>query len=109
MWAFGHDVRPAAQSLGVKGCTDCHAVDSAFMFAKIEVDSPLAAQKMFVDQGVFQKLDPLYEKAFALSFIFRPWLKLVSILSSIVLFALVLMQGFRSLADLLRSVSERLD
>lgn len=30
-WALGHDVRPASQSLGVRGCTDCHA-DGAPLF-----------------------------------------------------------------------------
>jgi hypothetical protein len=30
-WPLGHDVRPAGQSLGVRGCMDCHAHDSPFI------------------------------------------------------------------------------
>lgn len=31
-WSYAHDVRPAAQSLGVNGCGDCHADDSPIVF-----------------------------------------------------------------------------
>ena len=29
-WPLAHDVRPASQSMGIRGCTDCHAANSAF-------------------------------------------------------------------------------
>lgn len=32
-WAFGHNVRPARQALGVNGCTDCHSKDAPFFYA----------------------------------------------------------------------------
>ncbi len=38
-WTFGHDVRPAAQSLGMNGCTDCHSEDAPFFFAKVVAES----------------------------------------------------------------------
>lgn len=31
-WALAHDVRPASQALGARGCTDCHADDAAMFF-----------------------------------------------------------------------------
>lgn len=40
-WPMGHDVRPATQSLGAKGCTDCHAPDSAFFFAEVDAAAPV--------------------------------------------------------------------
>lgn len=36
-WPLAHDVRPAAQSLGVRGCTDCHVDGAPFFFGKSEV------------------------------------------------------------------------
>jgi len=34
-WSIAHDVRPAAQSLGVRGCTDCHAADAPIYFGRV--------------------------------------------------------------------------
>ncbi|MFQ5807916.1 MAG: hypothetical protein ACE5I3_15835, partial [Phycisphaerae bacterium] len=34
-WSIAHNVRPASQSLGVRGCTDCHANDAPFYFGRI--------------------------------------------------------------------------
>jgi hypothetical protein len=45
MWAIGHDVRPAAQSLGVRGCEDCHSPDAPFFYGKVTVDSPVKSEE----------------------------------------------------------------
>ncbi|HKJ67050.1 MAG TPA: hypothetical protein VKA68_03785, partial [bacterium] len=34
-WALAHDVRTAEQSLGVRSCEDCHAVDAPFSFGNV--------------------------------------------------------------------------
>lgn len=34
-WPLAHDVRPAAQSLGVRGCTDCHGAQGAIYFGQV--------------------------------------------------------------------------
>jgi len=100
-WPIAHDVRPAAQSLGVRVCQDCHATDAPFLFGQVEVDSPLTSQagrvKMMAD---FEDIDPVYAKAFSFSFIFRPWLKVISLLSCAVLIAVLLLYGFKALACL---------
>lgn len=48
LWPLAHDVRPASQSLGVRGCTDCHAegapLYSGALTAKDE-PAELAAQR----------------------------------------------------------------
>ena len=106
-WAFGHDVRPTAQSLGIRGCGDCHANGSPFYFAQIGVDTPVASQngttKRMVD---FQDISSFYARVFGLSFIFRPWLKLITLASSIVLIMILLLYLFRGFSSLLRSSSE---
>jgi len=100
-WPIAHDVRPAAQSLGVRVCQDCHATDAPFLFGQVEVDSPLVSQagsvKMMTD---FEHLDAVYAKAFAFSFVFRPWLKVVTLLACGVLVAILLLYGLRALACL---------
>ena len=91
LWPIAHGVRPAAQSLGVRYCTDCHDADEGFMFGDVAIDSPVStderdAAKKMTD---FQDVDPLYAWAFSSSFVFRPVMKLVAIGSTGVL-ALVL-------------------
>jgi hypothetical protein len=107
-WPIAHDVRPAAQSLGVRGCGDCHATDAPFFFGAVEVDSPLLSQagsvKMMAD---FEGIDPVYTKAFAFSFIFRPWLKLITIACSAVLAAVLLLYALKALACLAKVFAQQ--
>jgi hypothetical protein len=39
-WPIAHNVRPAAQSLGARGCTDCHANDAAFYSGQVQPAEP---------------------------------------------------------------------
>jgi hypothetical protein len=41
MWPIGHNVRPAAQSLGVDQCNVCHSKQAPFFFSKVSMDSPV--------------------------------------------------------------------
>ncbi len=98
MWPIAHDVRPAAQSLGVRNCQDCHTTDSPFLFGLVSVDSPLkTAAGTSVEMVKFEDLPRFYTKAFAWSFIFRPWLKVVAILSSFVIAGVLLLYTLRAL------------
>ena len=75
LWPIAHDVRPAAQSLGVRRCEDCHSTNSPFFFGAVDVDTPVASKQGFVKKMVeFQGLNPVYTKLFAFSFVFRPFL-----------------------------------
>ena len=78
VWPLGHRVRPAQQSLGVNGCTDCHTEGSAFFFGKIIGTGPLKTG--WVEERsahVFMDLDKPYQKLFGLSFRVRPIFKVV--------------------------------
>ncbi|RKY11771.1 MAG: hypothetical protein DRP65_03290 [Planctomycetota bacterium] len=100
-WPIAHDVRPAAQSLGVRGCADCHATDAPFFFGAVEVDSPLASQQGRVKiMADFEGIDAVYTKAFAFAFVFRPWLKLITIACSAVVAAVLLLYALKALACL---------
>jgi hypothetical protein len=99
LWPIAHNIRPAAQSLGVRYCTDCHATDAPFFFGDVAVDSPIAAERDSVKKMVeFQDVDVVYAKAFAFSFVFRPMLKVTAVASCGVLALVLLLYGLRALA-----------
>jgi len=106
MWPIAHNVRPAAQSLGVGSCQDCHATDGPFFFADVEVDSPVAGGRDSVKMIDFQGLKPFYVKAFAWSFVFRPWLKLVILASCAGLACVLVLYALRALALVFKVLSE---
>jgi hypothetical protein len=56
LWPIAHDVRPAAQSLGIRRCEDCHSTDSPFFFGKVLVDTPVEGKA-----GAFIKMMDMYE------------------------------------------------
>ncbi|MHC4757996.1 MAG: hypothetical protein ACYTE8_05025, partial [Planctomycetota bacterium] len=61
LWPIAHNVRPAAQSLGVNRCGDCHSTDSPFVFGMVHIDSPIISQQpSFKKMIEFQHLDSLY-------------------------------------------------
>lgn len=106
LWPIAHDVRPAAQSLGVRSCQDCHTGDSNFFFGKVLVDSPLTGNpKTTVDMITFQGLKTTQVKTFAFSFWFRPWFKVATLCSTGVLIAVILAYALRGLARILDRLS----
>jgi hypothetical protein len=103
LWPIAHDVRPAAQSLGVRRCEDCHLINESFFFGEVEVDSPLISERDCVKKMVeFQNLNPVYTKLFAMSFVFRPLLKVVALGSCAVLGMVLLLYGLKALACVAR-------
>jgi len=98
LWPIGHDVRPAAQSLGIRYCTDCHAMDAPFFFGNVKIDTPVAAARQVKEMVDFQDIDPLYAKAFAFSFVFRPMMKLVVLCCCAVLAVVLLLYVLKALA-----------
>ena len=77
LWPIAHDVRPATQALGAKGCQDCHSTSAAVFFGKVAVDSPLASErKVSWTMNRFEKnLDVDYQSQLARSWRYRGWLK----------------------------------
>ena len=103
LWPIAHNVRPAAQSLGVRRCEDCHATDAPFFFGDVAVDTPVVSAKKAVKKMVeFQDVNPVYMKLFAMSFVFRPWLKVVAVVSCAFLGAVLILYVFKALAHILK-------
>ena len=107
LWPIAHDVRPAAQSLGVRRCEDCHSTDAPFSFGEVAVDSPVVRERDSVKKMVeFQDVDAVYMKLFAMSFVFRPWLKVVTLGSCAVLAAVLILYALKALACVLRVLGQ---
>ncbi|MHC4637952.1 MAG: hypothetical protein ACYTBV_10685 [Planctomycetota bacterium] len=107
MWPIAHNVRPAAQALGVRNCRDCHSTNSGFAFGDVEVDSPVVSQKgTFKKRIEFQQLDPVYTRAFAFTFVFRPWLKITALASCAVIAAVLLLYGLKGLARIVKTLAD---
>ena len=108
-WPIAHDVRPAAQSLGSNGrCADCHDKDSPFIFGQVEVDTPIKpAEKQTVAMTKFGELDRSYFQMFAFTFLFRPWLKVVVIISSILLGMVLLLYALKGLDTVIKAAGKK--
>jgi hypothetical protein len=90
-WAFGHDVRPATQSLGVNGCTDCHSGNSDFYYSNVNIDSPIGLSKVVSLENIdFLDLNRTGAWVFSMSFLFRPWLKIFIIFCTAILLTVLL-------------------
>jgi hypothetical protein len=107
LWPLAHDVRPALQSLGVRGCNDCHTTDSNFYFGKVSIKTPLNmlrgekhSMTAYLDQN------PIAAWVFSFSFFFRPGLKYIILISSLLTLAILLLYGFRGLARIISVLSE---
>ena len=102
-WPIGHNVRPAAQSLGMGECTDCHGFDAPVAFGEVEVPSPAKiGQGATMAMYEFQGRDSLELKAWAMSYLFRPMFKVVGFTTAGVIAAVLLLYFFLGLAALAR-------
>lgn len=98
LWPIAHNVRTAAQALGVRYCTDCHETRSPVFFGTVKVDTPIVDDANSTRQMIqFQNLKPFYTKAFALSFVFRPWMKVVCFISCFIMAGVLLLYALRAL------------
>ncbi|GAJ12535.1 unnamed protein product, partial [marine sediment metagenome] len=107
LWPIGHNVRPAAQSLGIRYCTDCHATDGPFFFGDVTVDSPVVAAGGAKKMVEFLKVRPFYTKAFAFSFVFRPWMKIIALGSCAVIAVVLLLYVLKALACVVKVLAGR--
>jgi hypothetical protein len=107
MWPLAHNVRPAAQSLGIRSCQDCHKTNSPFIFGRVAVDGPLEDGSRYRTMVTFQQAGELYSRLFAMSFVFRPYLKLTCAAAAACLSAMLLLYGLKALDCIARAVAGR--
>jgi len=107
-WPIAHNVRPAAQSLGVRRCEDCHSTDAPFFFGAVAVDSPLATEKGSSKEMIaYQGINRTYARVFAFSFVFRPWLKVIALGCCGIIAGVILLYALRALACVAKTLSGR--
>ena len=111
-WPVAHDVRPAAQSLGANGrCADCHDEKSPFIFGQVEIDSPVNSKgdspETNREMVSFEGLNSGYYQMFAFTFLFRPWLKVVVILSCILLGTVLLLFALKGLDHIVKVLGNK--
>ncbi|MFH0989997.1 MAG: hypothetical protein V1799_08280 [bacterium] len=107
LWPIAHDVRPKAQSLGIRGCGDCHATDAPFHFGSVSVSSPYVTMRDSVTSMTdYQNKSSFSAWLFSISFLFRPGLKLLIIISFVLLASVVLIYAMRGLAQIIRTLAE---
>lgn len=82
-WPLGHNVRPASQALGARGCTDCHSKESVFFHGQVPVESFVGEERPTVEMAALMGASPLRLQAWELSFVFRPLFVLFCVASSV--------------------------
>jgi hypothetical protein len=108
VWPLAHEVRPARQSLGINGCTDCHKVGSAFLFRKAEGTGPLkTTQVKVLSANSFMKLNKSYQMLFGLSFAVRPLFKWVLFITIIIIGSVLLLVFLLGLGRLTGLIEKR--
>lgn len=106
-WPIAHDVRPKAQSLGIRGCADCHDTNAPFHLGSVTIASPFVVGADSVARMTqYQTKSAASAWLFSMSFLFRPWLKLLIILSFLVIASVVLAYAFRGIGTITRSLGE---
>ena len=94
IWPLAHNVRPAQQSLGWNGCTDCHSGGSDFFFTKLRGTGPLLTANVEKRSAAsFMGLGGIFQRFFGLSFITRPLFKVVLAVCAFVIGSLVFLAG----------------
>jgi hypothetical protein len=98
LWPIAHDVRPATQALGAKGCQDCHSTDAAIFFGRVAVDSPLASDRTAVwKMNRFEKnLDADFQARLAGTWKYRAMLKVIGLGAAGLLLLFLLAYVFRA-------------
>jgi len=107
LWPIAHDVRPATQALGAKGCQDCHSTGAAVFFGKVAVDSPLPSERNAAwTMNRFEKnLDADYQARLAGTWKYRGLLKGIGLGAAALLLLFLLAYTLRAV-DRLSAATE---
>jgi hypothetical protein len=99
LWPLAHDVRPSSQSLGVRGCQDCHAPGAPFFMGNVAVDSPLEPERAVAwkMQRFEKNLDIASDTRLAELWVYRSSLKAGGMLAAMMLLLLLSSYTLRGL------------
>jgi len=111
-WPIAHNVRPAEYALGSgsgnAACTVCHGFDAPMVWGRVELASPADLPGPDTAPMVaFQDRDPLEQKAWAMSYLFRPYFKVVGFATAGVMAAMLLAYLVRGMAAVARWTADK--
>lgn len=100
-WAIGHDVRPARQSMGVKGCVECHTPTSDIFYSTAAAVGPAPDDRppkigLIASAGLDGDLLKAWEQSFQGHKVF----KVVASISFTILCGILLIYGLQGLAGI---------
>ncbi len=107
IWPKGHPVSKKEKSLGAKSCEQCHSQNSAFIFGNIATDSTVIGQSKNKQMYRYQNIDGFYHKLFAISFVFRPMLKVVTIACCFMLSIIMITYAVKTIVFILKIIAKK--
>jgi hypothetical protein len=105
-WPMAHNVRPAGWSLGVGGCTECHADDGLIFASTVSAVGPVDGDGTKVTMASLQGVDPLQRLAWNQMFSVRKTFKYF-VAGSVAVLLSVLIVGLARLGWRTSSVESR--
>ncbi len=105
-WPLAHDVRPARQSLGITGCTECHSKDAKISYSTVTAlgpatDDAAPSKAMYELGGYDQQLLAQWEQSFQGRPIFK-WVGFTCIGAVVLILVLYFFVGLSGILKLLR-------
>lgn len=106
-WALAHDVRPASQALGARGCSDCHSGDTPLYFSTVVARGPVDPTNG-ISKAMWQLRgkDNTVASVFAFTFKFRLLLKCIVFSCSFIVLAVLVHYGLRGVGTITSSKSQ---
>jgi nitrate/TMAO reductase-like tetraheme cytochrome c subunit len=107
-WALAHDVRPASQALGARGCAECHSSDSQVYFAMVTARGPVEPTNA-LSKGIWEMRgdDKKVGSFFAFTFTFRPMLKCMVFGAAIIVLAVLVHYALRGVGAITASLAKK--
>jgi len=103
LWPMAHDVRPASQSLGINGCSDCHNASSELYYGDVYRNTAvLSSAGETLSMYNFMEVNPVAAWIFSFSFLFRPVLKIVILLSIFIILSTLIFGASRGVSAIIQ-------
>ncbi|MEA2710557.1 MAG: hypothetical protein QOF78_3158, partial [Phycisphaerales bacterium] len=97
-WPLGHDVRGAQQSLGARGCVECHASGAPIFNAKVDIASVVTGASMTRTMAEARMESTSALSTFAATYPLRWLLILIGYASAAVLLLVILTRAMQILS-----------
>ncbi|HEY3323371.1 MAG TPA: hypothetical protein VGP72_23145 [Planctomycetota bacterium] len=102
-WPLAHDVRPASQALGAKGCTDCHSGSAKLFHSEVPTETFMAGvTPAAISMTKLRGEDPVLLQVWELSWLGRPYFVILCVSVASLLSILLFVYFVRGMIALLK-------